>query len=214
MQIRRLNRGRLTGVKATLKASPERVSYKDDQGIRHTRVAYILSLEIGARDLRTLVANMTEPIRLLGAGNSGFDLSGGSQFVAREEDAERAAEITGEFYPEAHSHREIASVDSSSTGEESEQLARICELARRLAYNDGKAKMLIGQWRQDLAGLERKLRNQLEDIPQDIGRRNGKHQPNGRSNGRNGSANDPAAATAANEAPATKSEPGINGFLY
>jgi hypothetical protein len=30
-----------------------------------------------------------------------------------------------------------------------------------------RAKMLVGQWRQDLVGLERKLRNQLDERPQD-----------------------------------------------
>jgi len=62
-------------------------------------VAYILSLEIGATTLRTLVANMTEPARLLGEGHAALDLSRGVQYVARETDAERAAEIAGEFYP-------------------------------------------------------------------------------------------------------------------
>lgn len=61
MQIRRLDGGRLTGVRATLKASPERISYSDRDGTGHTSVAYILSLEIGGTDLRALVANMTEP---------------------------------------------------------------------------------------------------------------------------------------------------------
>jgi len=79
MQIRRLNGGRLTGVKAILKASPERVSYVDRDGTRHTSVAYILSFEIGARDLRTLVANMTEPVRLLAGGHAAFELPRGSQ---------------------------------------------------------------------------------------------------------------------------------------
>jgi hypothetical protein len=66
MQIRQVNGGRLTGIKAILKASPERILYADRDGTRHTSVAYILGLEIGATDLRTLVASMTEARSLLG----------------------------------------------------------------------------------------------------------------------------------------------------
>lgn len=83
MQIRRLNGGRLADIKAILKASPERVSYSDRDGTRHTSVAQILSLEIGAADLRTVVANMTEPVRLLSEGRAAFDLSKGVQYPVR-----------------------------------------------------------------------------------------------------------------------------------
>jgi len=165
MQIRRLNGGRLTGVKAILKASPERVSYVDRDGTRHTSVAYILSFEIGARDLRTLVANMTEPVRLLAGGHATFKLPRGSQYVATETDAERAREIASEFYPQSATVE--VSVSPQQRSEEDEQLARICELGRQLGYNDAKTKMLVGQWRQDLTGLERKLRNQSDEDPQD-----------------------------------------------
>jgi hypothetical protein len=82
-----------------LKASPERISYVDQDGTRHTSVAYILSLEIGGTDLRTLVANMTEPARLLSEGHPTIELSRGAQYVVRESDAERSAEISDEFYP-------------------------------------------------------------------------------------------------------------------
>jgi hypothetical protein len=99
MQIRRLNGGRLTGIKAILKATPEKISYSDQDGTRHTSVAYILSLEIGATDLRTLVTNMTEPIRYLDEGRAALDLPRGVQYVVRETDAERCEEIAGEFYP-------------------------------------------------------------------------------------------------------------------
>src|SRR5437016_2704699 len=138
MQIRRLTGGRLTGIKAILNASPERVSYSDRDGTRHTAVAYILSLEIGARDLRTLVSNMTDPARLLGEGCAAFDLSRRVQYVAREKDAERAGEIAGEFYSngEAAAGEPVEPAIGQSEGDE--QLARICELARRLGHNDAK----------------------------------------------------------------------------
>ena len=165
MQIRRLNGGRLTGIKAILKASPERISYSDRDGTRHTSVAYILSLEIGATDLRTLVANMTEPRRLLGDGPAAFDLTRGAQYVAHETDAERAEEIAGEFYRNGGAPAEEPVEPAIEPSERDEQLARICELARRLGFNDAKTKMVIGQSAGDLAGLERKLLNELDDQP-------------------------------------------------
>ena len=42
---------------------------------------------------------MTGPCRLLGEGRTALDLSRGIQYVVRETDAERAEEISGEFYP-------------------------------------------------------------------------------------------------------------------
>lgn len=209
MQIRRLNHGRLTGVKAILKANPERISYKDSQGTRHTKVAHILSIEIGARDLRTLVASMTEPIRLLDAGRSGIDVSEGTQFVARESDVERAAEIAGEFYPQSKAAPDIPSDVSPRTSDDDEQLARTCDLTRRLGYNDGQTRMLIGQWRHDLAGLERKLRDQMEDSSQEQPRVNGGHQPNGKNHSRQ-----EHHAPAAEDDQGSQSQPGVTGFLY
>ena len=44
-------------------------------------------------------------------------------------------------------------------------MARICQLARRLGYNDAKTKMLIGQSADNLAELERKLFNELDERP-------------------------------------------------
>ena len=165
MQIRRLNGGRLTGIKAILKASPERVSYSDRDGTRHTSVAYILSLEIGATDLRTLVANMTEPVRLLGERRAAFDLSRRVQYVARETDRERAEEIAGEFYPSDDTVAEQFVESPIGQSDKDEQLATISELARRLGYNDAQTKMLLGQWARNLVGLQRKLLNGLDEQP-------------------------------------------------
>jgi hypothetical protein len=173
MQIRRLNGGRLTGIKAILKASPERVSYSDRDGTRHTSVAYILSLEIGGRDLRTLVANMTEPVRLLGEGREAMSLAPGVQYVAREAEPERAQEISSEFYPEGTSAAAEPLEPAHCDADRNEQLSRICELARRLGLNDAKAKMLIGQGSGNLAQLESKLLNELQCAP-DGPRRRGK----------------------------------------
>jgi len=165
MQIRRLNGGRLTGIRATLKTSPEKISYSDRDGTRHTFVAYILSLEIGGTDLRTLVANMTEPMRLLSEGRSTIELPRGAQYVVHESDVERAAEISGEFYPGSADATEDSAESRLTESEKEEQMARICELARRLGYNDAKTKMLIGQSADNLAELERKLFNELDERP-------------------------------------------------
>ena len=163
MQIRRLNGGRLTGIRATLKASPEKISYSDREGTRHTSVAYILSLEIGGTDLRTLVANMTEPARLLSEGRPAIELSRGAQYVVHESDGDRAKEIAGEFYPNSEAVAAESAEPSNGQSERDEQLARICEVARRLGFNDAKTKMLIGQAAGDLGGLERKLLSQLDE---------------------------------------------------
>lgn len=165
MQIRRLNGGRLTGIRATLKASPERISYADRDGTRHTSVAYILSLEIGGTDLRTLVTNMTEPATLLSEGHPTIELPRRAQYVVRESDSERATEISGEFYPTNERAAEDSAQPSLAQSEKAERLARICELARRLGYNDAKTKMLIGQSAGELAALERKLLNESDERP-------------------------------------------------
>ena len=173
MQIRRLNRGRLTGIKAILKATPEKVSYADHDGTRHTSIAYILSLEIGAADLRSLVTKMTEPIKLLAEGHSVVNLSPGTQFVVRETDEERAEEIAGEFYPSRDSVAVESAGSPADREENSEQLATICELGHRLGYNNAKIKMLIGQSAAKLGELERQLRNELEERPQSPSSGNG-----------------------------------------
>ncbi|HTU33685.1 MAG TPA: hypothetical protein VMF66_07775 [Candidatus Acidoferrum sp.] len=165
MQIRRLNGERLGGIKATLNASPEKVSYSDHEGQRHTSVAYILSLEIGATDLRTLVANMTEPAKLLSEGRPAIELSRGVQCVVHEPDGDRAKEIAGEFYPSCESVAAVSVEANDDQSERAEQVARICALARRLGLNEAKTKMFIGQSAHDLGGLERKLLNELDELP-------------------------------------------------
>jgi len=165
MQIRRLNGGSLSGIKATLKASPEKISYSDHDGTRHTSVAYILSLEIGGTDLRTLVANMTEPARLLSEGRPAIELSRRVQYVVPESDRDRAKEIAGEFYPSSETVAMESGEPGNGQSERDEQLAGICEVARRLGFNEAKTKMLIGQSAGDLAGLERKLLNELDEQP-------------------------------------------------
>ena len=173
MQIRRLNGGSLSGIKAILKASPAKIAYSDHDGTRHTSVAYILSLEIGGTDLRTLVANMTEPARLLSEGRPTIELSRGVQYVVHESDRDRAKEIAGEFYPNSETVATESPELANGQGERDEQLARICEVARRLGFNEAKAKMLIGQAAGNLAELERKLLNEFDEQPDNIRRPKG-----------------------------------------
>jgi len=149
MQIRRFHGNRLSGVKALLRATPERIWYADQSGTRHSSVVHILSLEISMRGL-TQPAAFNPDLR----------------YVVRETDDERASEISEEFYPEdkwiADEH-----VDSpDKTCERDEQINRICELAGRLGYREVKTRMLLGQWAANLAGLEQKLLNELELIGQ------------------------------------------------
>lgn len=132
-------------------------------------MAYILSLEIGGADLRTLVANMTEPARLLSEARPPIDPGRGTHYVVRETDAERAKELSGEFYPDSGVAEATECVTpSSGQSDRDEQLARICELSHRLGYNDSKAKMLIGQSVGNLAELERKLLSELDEQADNI----------------------------------------------
>lgn len=214
MQIRRLNGGRLTGIKAILKATPEKISYSDRDGTRHTSVAHILSLEIGATDLRTLVANMTEPVRLLREGRGEFDLSRGVQYVVREADEERAKEIAREFYPNVEAVAEESVDHGVRQGEKEEQLASICELSRRLGFNDAKINMLLGQWAGNLTGLERKLLNELDEQPGRTAAENAQNGHKGRANQKANQTCETAAVGSPPPVSADRSAPSDEGFLF
>ena len=165
MQIRRLNGGRLSGVKAVLKATPERVSYRDRSGINHTTVVYILSLEVGGRDLLSLLTSMDETAELF---QRRCPAEGGeTQYIVRESEVERAPEIAGEFYPNGDAACCELAEAFTALNDEDEIVARICELTKRLGYNGAKTKMLLGQWARDLAGLERFLLSELEVLPKE-----------------------------------------------
>jgi hypothetical protein len=163
-QIRRLNGGRLAGVKAVLKATPEKIWYRDESGINHTSVVHILSLEVGGPDLRSLLASMEEPAKLFQRGRSA-GCNGETQYVVREAEAERAQEIAGEFYQNAAAAGSGPAEASIPSKEEDEVIVRICELTHRLGYNQAKTKMLLGLWAQNLVSLERSLLNELEALP-------------------------------------------------
>ncbi|MCI0349947.1 MAG: hypothetical protein L0Z53_11030, partial [Acidobacteriales bacterium] len=165
MQMRRFNGGRLAGIKAVLKATPERIWYNDKEGFRHSSVAHILSLEIGATDILGLVASMSEHTKLLEQGRGRFGAREKSQFIVQEEDAERAREIAAEFYPDNTQPPELAEL-MVGPSDEDEQCARICDLARKLGYNEAQIRMKLGQWAETLADLERELLNELDDLPE------------------------------------------------
>jgi hypothetical protein len=163
-QIRRFNGGRLTGIRALLHAIPERIWYTDQDGFRHSCVAYILNLEVAATDIPELASSATEPIRLPESGHGGSRPRSRVQYLVRESEAERAAEIAAEFYPNSTPSREPRD-PNDGTGDE-EQCARICGLAGQLGYDEAKIKMKLGQWAGNLAGLERELLNELDSLPE------------------------------------------------
>jgi len=71
-----------------------------------------------------------------------------------------------EFYPQNKKLLEEQTGAIIQSPGNAELCVRICEIARMLGYNAAKTKMLVGQWRLDLVGLERKLQNELDEGPQ------------------------------------------------
>jgi hypothetical protein len=126
----------------------------------------ILSLEIGGTTLNSLGTKMNEPAKHLIEAQPASASEQRGPFVVRESEVERAPEIANEFYPQNKNIlEEQASAIIQSPGN-AELCATICELARLLGYNAAKTKMLVGQWRLDLLGLERKLQHELDHGPQ------------------------------------------------
>src|SRR5260370_351334 len=107
---------------------------------------------------------MEEPAKLFQQSRS-VGSNGGTQYVVREAEAERAPEIAGEFYPNGDAACSELAEESIPSNEEDEVIARICELTHQLGYNEAKTKMLLGQWARNLVRLERSLLNELETLP-------------------------------------------------
>jgi hypothetical protein len=157
---------------------------------------------------------MTEPVRLLGEGRAALDLSRRIQYVARETDAERAEEIAGEFYPNGEAAVEETVESAIGQSDRDEQLARICELAHRLHFNDAKTKMLIGQSGGDLGELERKLLNELDEQP---GRKTAGSGDNGHRGQRTKETSQTSATTTTSIRDAVRTDvsaPPDGGFLF
>lgn len=165
-QLHSWNGGRLKWVKAILKVSPELRWHPGQYGEWQSSIVPILSLEIGGTTLNSLVTTMSEPTRVQYETKV---VSAGEQrqpFVVRESEVERAPEIAAEFYPQNKSLlKEQTGIIIQSPGS-AELCATICELARMLGYHPVKTRILVGQWRQDLVGLERKLQHELDEGPQ------------------------------------------------
>ncbi len=184
-QLHSWNSGRLKWVKAVLKVTPELRWHPGQYGEWESSVVPILSLEIGGTTLNSLGTKMNEPAKLHLEAQPAHAGKQRGPIVVRESEAERAPEIADEFYPQNKNLLEEQSGVSIQSPGNAELCATICELARMLGYHPVKTRILVGQWRQDLVGLERKLQNELDEGPQ-IPPENGGGKRFRRHNGRNG----------------------------
>jgi hypothetical protein len=162
-QLHSWNGGRLKWVKAILKVTPELRWHSGQFGEWESSVVPILSLEIGGTTLKSLGAKMNEPARQLIEAQTACASEWRMPFVVRESEVERAPEIAAEFYPQNRNLLEEQNGAIIQSPGNAELCARICEVARMLGYNAAKTKMLVGQWRLDLMGLERKLQHELDE---------------------------------------------------
>jgi len=165
-QLHEWNEGRLKWVKAVLKVTPMLRWHPGQFGEWESSVVPILSLEIGRTTLKSLGTDTAQPARLLIETRQPCIGEQRRPFVVRESEAERAPEIADEFYPQNKNLLEEQTGAIIQSPGNAELCARICELARLLGYNAAKTRMLVGQWRLDLVGLERKLQNELDEGPQ------------------------------------------------
>jgi len=109
---------------------------------------------------------MNEPARHLIEAQTACAGKQRGPFVVRESEMERAPEIADEFYPQNKNLLEEQTGAIIQSPGNAELCATICELARLLGYHPVKTRILVGQWRQDLVGLERKLQHELDEGPQ------------------------------------------------
>jgi len=180
-QLHSWNGGRLKWVRAILKVRPELRWHPGQFGEWESSVVPILSLEIGGTTLNNLGAKMNEPAKHLIEAQTACASERRMPFVVRESEVERAQEIADEFYPQNKKLLEEQTGAIIQSPGNAELCVRICEVARRLGYNAAKTKMLVGQWRLDLVGLERKLQHELDEGPQILptescgGKRHGRH---------------------------------------
>jgi hypothetical protein len=165
-QLHSWNGGRLKWVRAILKVTPELRWHPGQYGEWESSVVPILSLEIGGTTLDSLVTKMNEPAKLHLEVQAAYAGEQVGPFVVRESEMERAPEIADEFYPQNKNLLEEQTGAIIQSPGNAELCATICELARLLGYNAAKTKMLVGQWRLDLVGLERKLQHELDEGPQ------------------------------------------------
>jgi len=165
-QLHSWNGGRLKWVKAILKVRPELRWHPGQFGEWESSAVPILSLEIGGTTLDSLGDKMNEPAKHLIEAQSASAGKQRGPFVVRESEVERAPEIADEFYPQNRNLLDEQTGANIQSHGNVELCARICEVARMLGHNAAKTKMLVGQWRLDLVGLERKLQHELDEGPQ------------------------------------------------
>ncbi len=165
-QLHSWNGGRLKWVRAVLKVTPQLRWHPGQFGEWQSSVVPILSLEIGGTTLNNLGAKMNQPAKHCLEAQPACAGEQQMPFVVRESEVERAQEIADEFYPRNKNLLEEQTGAIIQSPGNAELCARICEIARMLGYNAAKTKMLVGQWRLDLVGLERKLQNELDEGPE------------------------------------------------
>jgi len=199
-QLHSWNGGRLKWVKAVLKVTPQLRWHPGQYGEWESSIVPILSLEIGGTTLNNLGDKMNEPAQHLIAAQTACAGQQRGPFLVRESEVERAPEIAAEFYPQNKNLLEEQSGTSIQSPGNAELCARICELARMLGYHPVQTRILVGQWRQDLVGLERKLQHDLDEGPQlpssENGRRHSRHHHgvNGRRFNKNAHGETPSAS--------------------
>ncbi|MGA9883482.1 MAG: hypothetical protein WBQ34_07175 [Candidatus Acidiferrales bacterium] len=165
-QLHSWNGGRLKGVKAILKVTPEMRWHPGRSGGWETSVVPILSLEIGGTTMEGLIANMTEPARLFEQAQAAPAGPQRGPYVVRESEEERAPEISDEFYPQNEGFVKEQLGATVESRERGEQWAAVCELARQLGFSEARIKRMLEQGARNPACLEQKLRNRLDEPPE------------------------------------------------
>jgi hypothetical protein len=165
-QLHSWNGGRLKWVKAILKVRPELRWHPGQFGEWESSVVPILSLEIGGTTLWNLGTKMNEPEKIRLEKQHACSTEEQGPLVVRESEVERAREIADEFYPRNKNLLEEQTGAMLQSPGNPELCATICELARMLGYHPVKTRILVGQWRLDLVGLERKLQHELDEGPE------------------------------------------------
>ncbi len=214
MQIRRFNGGRLAGIKALLRATPEKIWYSDRDGMRHSSVVYILSVEMSAAGIPEFTFSPTGAVRSVEQSDGAAGLSRETQYAVREPEEERSQEIASEFYPEGDTIPIEVAESQIGPSEEDEHIARICELARRLDYNEAKTKMLLGQWAGKLAGLEAELSSDLEGLVGQVPRDGREAKPNGADKGSNNPAHEMPGPMSQPPPSRPEEQTSAKGFLF
>jgi len=170
-QIYDQNGGRLAGVRAILRVTPQLTWYRDKDGVPHPTVIHVLSVEARGADIQLPAPN----------GANGFEPKLGEPSIANgvvpepcaavETESDRAKEITEEFYPDSASSSEDEEecfaapddVGDEDVVQNKEREERIRTLATRLGYTEAKLQMLLGQSGANLDALEKKLQDALRD---------------------------------------------------